>query len=129
MTDPKLQYLDQNGLQLYDLLMKQYISDKVAVFYDTTAHWNSKSALIGKEGCIYIYSDYKKNSQDQDIAGIKVGDGKGYLIDAPFVSELLYDHLEDQIRHITQSEREFWNSKVRCYINPSDNESLMFTTE
>lgn len=127
MADPR-NYLDQAGLQLYDELLKQYIDSHGEIFYDTTANWNSKPTLIGRKGCIYIYSDYKKNAQGQDIAGIKIGDGSAYLIDAPFVSELLYNHLEDTIIHITQQEREFWNNKVRCYIDPENAQHIIFTT-
>ena len=98
------------------------------IYYDTTENWNSNPQLIGKKGCIYIYSDYKQNEQGQNIAGIKVGDGLGYLIDAPFIDEILYDHIDNKIIHITQSEREFWNNKVRCYIDKKNKEHIIFTT-
>jgi len=98
------------------------------VYYDTTANWNKNPKLIGKRGCIYVYSDYKKNEEGQDIAGIKIGDGLAYLIDSPFTDEILYKHIEDKIIHITQAEREFWNNKTRCYVNSGDPEHIIFTT-
>lgn len=54
----KLNYLDKHGLQLYDQLIKNYINTEAKIFYDTTAHWNSKPELITEHGCIYIYSDW-----------------------------------------------------------------------
>lgn len=98
------------------------------VYYDTTENWNKNPRLIGKRGCIYVYSDYKKNEEGQDIAGIKIGDGQAYLIDAPFTDEILYKHIEDKIIHITQAEREFWNNKTRCYVDSGNPEHLIFTT-
>ena len=128
MADDPNKYLNEPGLRLYDTLLKQYIDDKVAVFCDTTAAWNAQPTLVGKAGCIYIYSDYKKNDQNQDIAGLKIGDGQAYLIDAPFIEEMLYAHLTDSVAHITAAERTAWNDKVRCYIDPNDGQNLIFTT-
>ena len=122
------QYLTKSGLRLYDELIKQYIGTQGEIFYDTTANWNSKPSLIGKKGCVYIYSDYKKNAQNQDIAGVKIGDGLAYLIDSPFISEILYDHVDNKVIHISQNEREFWNAKVRCQIDPEDEQRIIFTT-
>lgn len=127
MADKKY-YLNEPGLRLYDTLLKQYVDDKVAVFCDTTANWNAQPALIGRAGCIYIYSDYKKNSQNQDIAGLKIGDGQAYLIDSPFIEEMLYSHLTDSVVHITAAERTAWNAKVRCFIDPSNPGNIIFTT-
>lgn len=98
------------------------------IYYDTTANWNKNPKLISKRGCIYVYSDYKKNEEGQDIAGIKIGDGMAYLIDKPFIDEILYKHIEDKIIHITQAEREFWNNKIRCYIDSGNTEHIIFTT-
>lgn len=128
MADDPTKYLNEPGLRLYDTLLKQYVDNKAAVFCDTTAGWNAQPTLIGKAGCIYIYSDYKQNSQNQDIAGIKVGDGQAYLIDAPFIEEILYSHITDNVAHITAAERTSWDGKVRCYIDPNDNQNLVFTT-
>ena len=105
-----------------------YVAGDCKVLYASTDTWNSKPQLISLEGYIYIYSDYRKNSEQQNIAAMKVGDGTSYLIDMPFVDELLYGHVDDLIVHITQEEREFWNNKIRCYINPLNEQNLIFTT-
>ena len=99
------------------------------ILYATTATWNSRPDLISSRGCIYIYSDYRQNEQGQNIAAMKVGDGLAYLIDMPFIDSLLYEHIADNIRHITQQEREFWNDKVRCYMSDVQDDILIFTTE
>jgi hypothetical protein len=99
------------------------------VLYATTETWNSQPQLVSAKGFVYIYADYRQNDQGQNIAAMKVGDGNAYLIDMPFIDELLYDHIADNVRHITQQEREFWNNKVRCYIDPTNDNNLIFTTQ
>lgn len=128
MADNPNNYLNEPGLRLYDTLIKGYVDGKVPVLYNTTATWNSQPQLVSAQGFIYVYTDYKKNDQQQDIAGLKFGDGSAYLIDLPFIDEILYEHLNDNIKHITQQEREFWNNKVRCYADPNNPDKLIFTT-
>ena len=98
------------------------------IHFDTTANWNSKLNLVAKKGHIYCYSDWRVDDEGKYIVGIKIGDGKAYLIDMPFTDELWADHVEDVIIHITQQEREFWNNKVRCFLSPTQSEKLVFTT-
>jgi len=128
VSDNPNNYLNEPGLRLYDTLIKGYVDGKVPVLYNTTTGWNSQPSLVSAQGFLYVYTDYKKNAQNQDIAGIKFGDGQAYLIDLPFIDEMLYEHLNDNIKHITQQEREFWNNKVRCYADPNNPDSLIFTT-
>lgn len=99
------------------------------VLYATTETWNSQPQLVSARGYIYIYSDYKQNGQGQNIPGFKVGDGNAFLIDLPFSDTQLQNHLLDTVSHITQQEREFWNNKVRCYIDTeAQTDNLVFTT-
>lgn len=104
------------------------VSGDCRVLCASTATWNSKPELISSNGYIYIYSDYRKDSNEQNIASFKVGDGTSYLIDMPFTDELLYAHLSNSDIHVTSQDREFWNNKVRCYIDPVDDNNLIFTT-
>jgi hypothetical protein len=97
------------------------------IYYNTTAYWNSRPQLIAQRGYIYVYSDYKQ-SEGEDIAGIKVGDGISYLIDMPFIDKPLDDHIADTVKHITSAERESWNNKVRCFVDPENQENIVFTT-
>lgn len=105
-----------------------YMVEGCKVLYNTTAFWNDHPQTIAKEGYIYIYSDWKQDGQGKNIAGIKVGDGKAYLIDMPFTDEVWEDHVNDTVRHITEQEREFWNNKVRCYINEGG-DGIIFTKD
>lgn len=55
------------------------------------------------------------------IPGIKVGDGKAYVQDLPFIDQdlraLVGDHIANEFIHVTTKEKEFWNNKVN--INDS----------
>lgn len=105
------------------------VSGDCKVLYATTETWNSKPKLVSARGFIYIYSDYRKDEHGRDIAAMKVGDGSAYLIDMPFTDDLLYAHAANSDIHITPEEREFWNNKVRCYVDPINQHRLVFTTK
>ena len=71
---------------------------------------------------MYIYSDYKvieKDGEEIYLPGIKIGDGKAFLIDIPFLNSAqdsnnqFIEHINDMSRHITEAERQFWNNKYR----------------
>ena len=98
------------------------------IYYNTTAYWNSRPDLIAKRGYLYVYSDYKQ-VDNEDVAGIKAGDGTSYLIDMPFIDKPLDAHIADTVKHITAEERTFWNNKVRCFVDPNDEENIVFTTQ
>jgi hypothetical protein len=98
------------------------------ILYNTMEYWTSHPDIIAQKGYLYVYSDWKKDDEGKNIAGIKVGDGSSYLIDIPFTDQIWADHVSDVIAHITQEEREFWNNKVRCYIDVNDPKHLIFTT-
>lgn len=100
------------------------------VHFDTTAHWNAQTTLIGQSGHIYVYTDYSKDNDNNDVPGIKLGTGS-YLIDEPFVDgnrEELLDHIGNTVIHVTQAEKDAWDEKVRCFMSQSNNELLVFTT-
>ena len=111
------------------------ISD-IPIHYGTTEHWNSQPDLVGKKSHIYVYSDYAETEIDGKtvaIPNIKIGDGSAFLIDNPFISKSVEDilnlHIDDNSVHISETERNFWNDKVRCFIDPEDPEKIIFTTE
>lgn len=105
------------------------VSGDCKVLYASTATWNSRPSLIAARGYVYIYADYRQNQQGQNIPSMKIGDGTSYLIDMPFSDQLIYEHIYDEVRHITQAEREKWNGKVRCYVSEAEADNLIFTTE
>lgn len=105
------------------------------IYYDTTAAWNMMPDMIAKEGYIYVYKDYQTITDELGnvtyIPGIRIGDGKAYLKDLPFLSEAvataLHDHINDTTVHVTALEKAFWNNKVTSYIDPNDPEGLVLT--
>lgn len=78
----------------------------------TTAEWVTLTSYIPKKGEICVWSDYRVEDGVK-YAGIKVGDGLAYAVDLPFVggeyADLLTEHIEDTVVHITAAERLFWN--------------------
>lgn len=96
------------------------------VLFDTTAGWSAQTSLVSKTNTLYIYTDHQTDSQGNPIAGIKAGDGNAYVVDLPFTDAIATEHISDTTRHVTSSERMFWNNKVRCYYAGTEN--LVFTT-
>lgn len=83
---------------------------------------------------IVVYTDYAQETDPEtgetyDIPGIKIGDGNAYLIDKPFVGDdtrdMLVEHINNQVIHITAEERQEWNDKLN-YVEP-DSDLLEFT--
>ena len=99
------------------------------IFYGTTQFWNEKPTLIATRGAIYVYSDHSKDPDNKDIPAIKIGDGTSYLIDMPFTDDTYARHILDTVVHITAAERESWNNKVRCFIDPTNEQNIVFTTD
>lgn len=94
------------------------------IFIDTTENWNKKKTYVPNKGDIIIYSDKAQiieNDIIKNIPGIKIGDGNAYCIDLPFstedIEERLLNHINDNIRHITAQERQFWNNKLNVDIS------------
>jgi hypothetical protein len=98
---------------------------------DTTEHWGEKPTFIPGKGAIIVYSDHNfiiRDGKQVEVPGIKIGDGLAYLIDLPFVGDDLMDILENHISnneiHVSQEEKDFWNSKLNCNCR---DEVLLFT--
>lgn len=96
------------------------------VLFNTTTGWDSQITLVSQTNTIYVYTDHDTDSDGNNVAGIKVGDGNAYVVDLPFTDAIAMEHIADNTRHITSSERDFWNNKVRCYY--AGTEQLIFTT-
>lgn len=87
----------------------------------TTAQLNGDISYIPQKGEVRLYLDKTTIIQDGQtitIPGIKVGDGLAYGVDLPFLGDdilqQLLDHIADTTLHITQQERIFWNNKINC---------------
>lgn len=113
------------------------------IYCDRTENWNAQIDFIGRDGAIYIYSDY---STEKDGAGgtvnvpsIKIGDGSTPLIDRPFVaaqfaeavtdivSESVIAKLNDDRMIVTQEDREKWDRKVTCLLDPDNYGNIIFS--
>lgn len=108
------------------------IEDYDQVISDTTSNWNSQRTLVSKKNIIYVYTDHLSKIVDGKtvyIPGVKIGDGKAYLIDLPFTDTITMDHINNSGIHVTQNEKNFWNNKIRCYMDSVSGTRLIFTTE
>lgn len=120
------EWLDKEGLAYFFSKLKVYMSSKyLPVLFDTTEHWNNQTSLISEKNTLYVYTDYMTD-ENLTIPGFKLGDGKAYLIDLPFTDKVYYDHIRDQVIHITEEERILWNNKVSCELSDVNKENLIF---
>ena len=89
------------------------------VISKTTAEWNSEPRLVSQKDIIYVYTDYSISPTGTDIPNIKIGDGRAYVIDLPFIAS----------GGITPEQIEFWNNKVSVDIDTEDPENIIFYTD
>lgn len=93
------------------------IKAKILVRRDTTQAWNDFVGFIPMKGEIIVYTDRYQTDDGVDVPGIKIGDGKAYLIDLPFVDpkdserilEELREHTNNNDIHVSDADREKWN--------------------
>ena len=127
-------YLDKTGLTHFWQKVSAEMKKRMGFYSDTTANWNASSDLVSEANMMYIYTDYRTipgdNGGTVNVAGMKIGDGVTYLIDLPFVAtddEEILAHMNNNIIHVTQADRNFWNNKAATYIDPQDSENVIFT--
>lgn len=106
------------------------IPGNAKILIATQSEWDSRQTLIAEANTIYVYSDHD-TVEGKNIPAIKIGDGTSYLIDMAFVadhvSEML-EHINNEIIHVTEEEKEFWNNKARCDESQVvSNKRLIFT--
>lgn len=116
-------YLDSDGVAYLWRKLKNNLSNKMVYYSKKRADWDADRDMVSQKDVLYIYSDYKLIEQDGKqiyIPGIKIGDGTSYLIDLPFanqnknseIEDLLLDHINNKIVHISAEQRDFWNNKT-----------------
>ena len=88
--------------------------DIPTVKFDTTEHW-SECMDISDVNTVYVYTDYSHDESGRNISAMKIGDGTSYIVDLPFTSAKMQEHIANTEAHITAEEREFWNNKNRSY--------------
>ena len=103
--------------------MSATINTRIQHKRDTTSAWNNARGFIPLAGEIIIYTDYKTIQKTIDgqlksvyVPGIKIGDGKAYVQDLPFIDEELRDiimeHINNENIHVSLREKLFWNNKL-----------------
>ena len=109
---------------------------KFLVKRDTTANWVAHKTFIPEKGQIIVFTDYGVKTDDQGnevlIPGVKIGDGKAYVVDLPFIGcsdaqgilDELRAHEHDQNIHVSAEDRRFWNGKLNYEIS---GEALVLT--
>ena len=93
------------------------IKAKILVRRDTTQAWNDFVGFIPMKGEIIVYTDRYQTDDGVDVPGIKIGDGKAYLIDLPFVDpkdserilEELREHTNNDDINVSNVDSEKWN--------------------
>lgn len=116
-------YLDTEGVAFLWRKIKNINNNKFTYYSKTKEEWNSDITFLSEKNVLYIYSNFKifsKNGQEEIyLPGLKIGDGKSYLIDLPFLNDfdnniekVLLDHISNHDIHISDSQRSFWNNKL-----------------
>lgn len=122
-------YLDSDGVAYLWRKLKNNLSNKMIYYSKKKADWDANRDMVSQKDALYIYSDYKLIEQDGKqiyMPGIKIGDGTSYLIDLPFanqnknseIEDLLLDHINNRIVHISAEQRDFWNNKLNLSLTP-----------
>lgn len=113
-----------NGSMSIPKIVERF-TDRIRV--DTTTGWESLPGYISEKGVVYVYTDHMVNEKGEDVPGFKVGDGLAYLSDLPFADDPFVAHINDRDIHVTLAEKQFWNNKVRAYLE-DNTENIVFTT-
>lgn len=129
-------YLDPDGVAYLWRKIKNNLNNKMIYYSKTKSEWNLNRDFISQKNVLYIYTDYKTIEKDGEqilIPGLKIGDGTTYLIDLPFVNDtsrgseleqLILDHINNKVIHISAEERNFWNNKLNVLLQ-SDTQTLV----
>lgn len=130
MSDKTSEYLleTNDAILKVDLGIMTIVDGESKVHYGSTNYWNSQPEFVGLAGHVYIYSDHKTDSLGNNLAAIKVGDGRSFLISLPFIDKLYEQHIENGVIHISEQERQNWNSKANVSIDSEDPTNLIITT-
>lgn len=129
-------YLDSDGVAYLWRKIKNNLNNKMIYYSKTKSEWNLNRDFISQKNVLYIYTDYKIIEKDGEqilIPGLKIGDGTTYLIDLPFINDtsrgseleqLILDHINNKVIHISAEERNFWNNKLNVLLQP-DTQTLV----
>ena len=113
-------YLELEGLQKYDALLKKHIP-----IFVTPEKVEIMKSIKPELGQLVIFTNCERKKSDGTTitsAGIKVGDGIKTIEQLPFIDWFYWDHIDDKNIHITKDERTTWNEKISCEV--LDDETL-----
>lgn len=134
--DGRMWYTTDDGKLYIDHGDVRRLINPDAIKVGSRAKWDANPELIGEADTIYVYTDFRTETDEQgnqvNIPGIKIGDGLAYLIDAPFVDgtdQKIIDHIMDSTIHVTAEDKARWDSKLSMYIDDLDRENVVFTTD
>lgn len=130
-------YLDTEGVAFLWRKIKNINTNKFTYYSKTKEEWDSDITFLSEKNVLYIYSNFKifsKNGQEEIyLPGLKIGDGKSYLIDLPFLNDfdnniekVLLDHISNNSIHISDQQRNFWNNKLNYELQ---NETLILNRQ
>lgn len=108
--------------------MLDYLSQAVSasgakIYYDTSENWAQKTSLVSEKGSIYVWSD-KYSSGGIPVPAMKVGDGLAYVVDLPFSSEPIDDHINNMMVHLSERDRWKLENSVCAEMSQVDQEEL-----
>ena len=90
----------------------------VKVSEGTKEFWNTNKTYVPISGEIVIVSDFSELN-GINIPNLKIGDGSAFVADLPYLidNSEIAEHLKNQNIHISQQDRDNWNSKVSASIS------------
>lgn len=127
-------YLDPEGISYLWSKIKHIENNKLIYYSNSKENWDLNPNFLSEKNVLYIYTNYAIiNKDDKEIAipGLKIGDGKSYLIDLPFVNnssnfnEILIDHINNNIIHISAADRLFWNNKLNLTLREQEQNLIL----
>lgn len=91
------------------------LKSELPMYFGTTAEWAARTDLVSEQNAFYVWTDYKE-IDGQYIAGMKLGDGRAYVVDLPFMDAQFQSHASNTDIHVTSEEKAFWNAKNRGMV-------------
>lgn len=127
-TRDYLKLTNRPSINGVELIGDQSAIDLRIVSENTTDGWAANPTYIPRKGEIVIYTDGTEVTDGETVLTypeLKIGDGNAYVADLPFIGEVsrgvvlqkLEDHMADDISHVSQSDRDFWNAKLNYELN------------
>ena len=127
-------YLDSAGVSYLWSKIKRIQQNKLVYYSNSKQIWNLEPQLISEKDVLYIYTDYKTVNIDDEqitIPGLKIGDGKSYLIDLPFFNDIsnfndiFMDHINNKVIHVSMEDRMFWDNKLNLFLEAQEQNLIL----